>query len=175
MKNVSHIIALLTIIYLPLIFIPIAYASPITVDYFHQRACHDCEVTDPIVDQIEAQYNNSIIITRIETSTADGFNQWNNYGFVEVPAIVINNETKIPKEEITEEKLKTLIDEYLAAEENITEYTTEEATRKEQDNEYINTNLNLPFAYFTRSFCRFFTLPDGHTGISFKLYCRDEQ
>lgn len=155
MKNVSHIIALLTIIYLPLIFIPIAYASPITVDYFHQRACHDCEVTDPIVDQIEAQYNNSIIITRIETSTADGFNQWNNYGFVEVPAIVINNETKIPKEEITEEKLKTLIDEYLAAEENITEYTTEEATRKEQDNEYINTNLNLPFAYSLGLFAGF--------------------
>jgi hypothetical protein len=60
---------------------------------------------------------------------------------------VINNETKVPKEEITEEKLKTLIDEYLAEEENITEYTTEEATRKEQENEYISTNLNLSFAY----------------------------
>ncbi|WP_292373041.1 hypothetical protein [Methanosarcina sp. UBA411] len=60
---------------------------------------------------------------------------------------MINNETKVPKEEITEEKLKTLIDEYLAEEENITEYTTEEATRKEQENEYISTNLNLSFAY----------------------------
>jgi len=27
------------------------------------------------------------------------------------------------------------------------EYTTEEATRKEQENEYINTDLNLPFAH----------------------------
>ena len=56
--------------------------------------------------------------------------------------------SRIPyNEEITEEKLKTLIDEHLAEEENITEYTTEEATRKEQENEYINTDLNLPFAH----------------------------
>jgi cytochrome c biogenesis protein CcdA len=68
---------------------------------------------------------------------------------------VINNETKIPKEEITEEKLKTLIDEYLVEEENITEYTTEEATIKEQEIEYINTNLNLPFAYSLGFFAGF--------------------
>jgi thiol-disulfide isomerase/thioredoxin len=74
MKRISRIIAPLTIIYLSLIFIPIAYANPITIDYFHQKGCHDCEITDPVIDQIEAQYNNSIIITRIETSTADGFN-----------------------------------------------------------------------------------------------------
>ncbi|WP_048040293.1 cytochrome c biogenesis CcdA family protein, partial [Methanosarcina mazei] len=120
----------------------------------HQKGCHDCEITDPIVDRIEAQYEN-MVITRIETSTADGFNQWNKYGFLEVPAIVINNETKIPKEEITEEKLKTLIDEYLVEEENITEYTTEEVTRKEQEIEYINTDLNLPFAYSLGLFAGF--------------------
>ncbi|AKB54132.1 Hypothetical protein MSBR2_1277 [Methanosarcina barkeri 227] len=57
MKNISHIIALMTMIYLSLIFIPIAYANPITIQYFHQKGCHDCEVTGPIVDQIEAQYN----------------------------------------------------------------------------------------------------------------------
>ncbi|KKG30540.1 hypothetical protein DU52_04440, partial [Methanosarcina mazei] len=138
MKSSSHTITALVVIYLSLIFIPVAYADPVAIQYFHQKGCHDCEITDPIVDRIEAQYEN-MVITRIETSTADGFNQWNKYGFLEVPAIVINNETKIPKEEITEEKLKTLIDEYLVEEENITEYTTEEVTRKEQEIEYINT------------------------------------
>ena len=154
MKRVSRITALLVIIYLSLIFIPVAHADPVTIQYFHQKGCHDCEITDPIVDRIEAQYEN-MVITRIETSTADGFNQWNKYGFLEVPAIVINNETKIPKEEITEEKLKTLIDEYLVEEENITEYTTEEVTRKEQEIEYINTDLNLPFAYSLGLFAGF--------------------
>lgn len=155
MKNISHIIALLTIIYLSLIFIPVACADPVTIQYFHQKGCHDCKITDPIVDRIETQYNNTIVISKIETSTADGFNQWNKYGFLEVPAIVINNETKIPKEEITEDKLKTLIDEYLVEEENITEYTAEEATRKEQEIECINTNLNLPFAYSLGLFAGF--------------------
>ncbi|AKB41104.1 Hypothetical protein MSMAW_2113 [Methanosarcina mazei WWM610] len=155
MKSSSHTITALVVIYLSLIFIPVAYADPVAIQYFHQKGCHDCEITDPVIDKIEVQYNDSIVITRIETNTADGFNQWNKYGFLEVPAIVINNETKIPKEEITEEKLKTLIDEYLVEEENITEYTTEEVTRKEQEIEYINTNLNLPFAYSLGLFAGF--------------------
>lgn len=155
MKKGSYIITVLVIICLSLIFIPVACADPVTIQYFHQKGCHDCKITDPIVDRIETQYNNTIVISKIETSTADGFNQWNKYGFLEVPAIVINNETKIPKEEITEDKLKTLIDEYLVEEENITEYTAEEATRKEQEIECINTNLNLPFAYSLGLFAGF--------------------
>lgn len=175
MKNVSHLIALLTIIYLSLIFIPMAYANPIAIEYFHQKGCHDCEITDPIVDQIEAQYNNSIIITRIETSTADGFNQWNKYGFLEVPAIVINNETKIPKEEITKEKLKTSINEYLLEEEKNTKNSTENILEKEeQNNEYINTDFNLPFAYSLGFFAGFSPCLMAILGFSFKLYRRNK-
>ncbi|KKH27830.1 cytochrome c biogenesis CcdA family protein [Methanosarcina mazei] len=156
MNKISYTISVLVVVCLYLILIPMACANSITVQYFHQKGCHDCEITDPIVDRIETQYkNNTIIISKIETSTVDGFNQWNKYGFLEVPAIVVNNETKLPKEEITEEKLKTLIDEYLVEEENITEYTTEEVTRKEQEIEYINTDLNLPFAYSLGLFAGF--------------------
>ncbi|AKB36903.1 Hypothetical protein MSSAC_2313 [Methanosarcina siciliae C2J] len=174
MKKISHIIALLTFIYLSLIFTPIVYANPITIQYFHQKDCHDCEITDPIVDRIETQYNNSVVISKIETSTADGFNQWNKYGFLEVPAIVINNETKIPKEEITEEKLKTLIDEYLVEEENITEYTRR-GNEKRTGKRVYKHKPEFTICLFSWPFCRFFTLPDGHTGISFKFYCRDKQ
>jgi len=155
MKNISRIIALLTIIYLFLTCIPMAYANPVTIQYFHQKGCQDCKITDPIIDQIEVQYNNSIMITRIETSTADGFNQWNKYGFLEVPAIMINNETKIPKEEITEEKLKTSINEHLLEEKKSTKNSTEKMPKKEQYNEYINTDFNLPFAYSLGFFAGF--------------------
>ena len=144
MGKTLHIILLSVVCFL---FIPNAYANPVTIQYFHQKGCHDCEITDPIVDRIETQYNNSIIITRIETSTADGFNQWNMYDFLEVPAIVMNNETKISKEEITEEKLKTSIDKYLSEKEINTENSPENIPEKEKNNEYINTNFNLPFAY----------------------------
>ncbi len=148
MKIISHKISALVIICLYLIFIPVVYADPVTIQYFHQKGCHDCKVSDPIVDRIETQYkNNNVIISRIETSTADGFNQWNKYGFLEVPAIVINNETKIPKEEITEERLRASINEYLANGKKDANHTAEDIKRDEQNNGYINTNLNLPFAY----------------------------
>lgn len=155
MKKISHIIATLVVIYLSLIFIQIASADSVTIQYFHQKGCHDCEITDPIVDRIEVQYNNSITITRIDTSTADGFNQWNKYGFLEVPAIVINNETKIPKEEITEEKLNTSINKYFLEEKKNTKNSTEKMPKKEQYNEYINTDFNLPFAYSLGFFAGF--------------------
>lgn len=99
MKINSYIIALLVIIYF--LLISIASAESVSIQYFHQKGCHDCEITDPLINQIGDQYNNSsVVISKIETSTAGGFNQWNKYGFLEVPAIVINNETKIPKERL---------------------------------------------------------------------------
>lgn len=52
MKNISRTIAVLVMIYLSLIFIPMAYANPIAIEYFHQKNCHDCEVTDSIIDLI---------------------------------------------------------------------------------------------------------------------------
>jgi len=47
---------------------------------------------------------------------------------------VINNETKILKEETTEEKLKTLVGEYIVEEENEnnTEYTSENVMKNEK-------------------------------------------
>ena len=84
----------------------------------------------------------------MDTSTADGFYQWNKYGFEGVPAVVINNETKfLGDEEITEEKLRTLIDGYLAKNGKETERPAQNITENKQDNGYINSNLNLPVAY----------------------------
>lgn len=115
-----------------LLSIPISAAQPLYIEYFHQTGCHDCEITDPIIEQIEKQYEN-IEIVRIDVINSEGFNQWNQYGFIEVPAVVINNETKIPKEEITEENLRISIDKYL--EDN------------KPENQHINSDLNIPFAY----------------------------
>ena len=47
--------------------------------------------------------------------------------------MVINNETKIPKEELTEEKLRLSIERYLKD--------------NKPEKQYINSDLNLPFAY----------------------------
>lgn len=115
-----------------LLSIPASAAQPLYIEYFHQTGCHDCEITDPIIEQIEKQYEN-IEIVRIDVINSEGFNQWNQYGFIEVPAVVINNETKIPKEELTEEKLRLSIERYLKD--------------NKPEKQYINSDLNLPFAY----------------------------
>jgi len=115
-----------------LLSIPISGAQPLYVEYFHQTGCHDCEITDPIIDQIEKQYE-GITIVRTDVIDTEGFKRWNQYGFIEVPAVVINNEKKIPKEEITEENLRISIDKYLED--------------SKPENQYINSELNIPFAY----------------------------
>jgi cytochrome c biogenesis protein CcdA/glutaredoxin len=108
------------------------YAQSVNIEYFYQAGCHDCEITNPLINQIKKQYEN-IIVIKTDVSTTEGFNRWNQYGFLEVPAIVINNEIKIPKEKITEENLKSSIENYLEGE--------------EPDNQYINSTLNIPIAY----------------------------
>jgi cytochrome c biogenesis protein CcdA len=138
-----------------LFFIPVVYANPITIQYFHQKNCPDCEKTDLIIDQIETRYNNSIVISRIETSTTDGFSQWNKYGFLEIPAIVVNNETRIPKEEITEEKIRASVNRYIAQGKKNANHTAEDIKKEEQNNGYINTDFNLPFAYSLGFFAGF--------------------
>ena len=118
MKRGSNIIIVLFFIYLSILLVPVVSAdpNPVIVQYFHQKGCHYCEMTDPIVDKIKAQYeNDDVVIIDINTSTPDGLYQWIKYGFEGIPAIVINNETKLFGDgEITEEKLRTSIDGYLA-------------------------------------------------------------
>ncbi|MGP8330668.1 MAG: cytochrome c biogenesis CcdA family protein [Methanosarcinaceae archaeon] len=89
-------------------------------------------ITDPIVKQIEEQYND-IVIQWIDTGTPSGWEKWNKYSFLEVPAIVINNETKIQKDEITKNNLGSIIAVYMAG--------------GKPDNESLSTKLSIPLAY----------------------------
>lgn len=128
--------------------VSVVSAQPVIVQYFHQEGCPDCEITDSIIDNIEMQYSN-ITIQRFETDTFEGYDQWSKYGFVEVPAIVINNQTKVPKEKISEERIKRLIDEYLHPENNADDRSNLNVSLEEDKTKegYIDTNLNYPLAY----------------------------
>jgi len=78
--------------------------NQITIEYFHQPGCPDCEKTDPIINDISKMYNNTEV-EWIDTSVSEGYNRWKQFGFLEVPAVVINSERKIPKNEITRDNL----------------------------------------------------------------------
>ncbi|MGD9780006.1 cytochrome c biogenesis protein CcdA [Methanomethylovorans sp.] len=107
----SKIKSYITIILIMMILsmIPVASAQSINIEYFYQPECHDCELTEPIIEQIEKQ-NNNVIINKTNVNTVEGFEKWKKYDFYDVPSIVINDEIKISRVDITEEKLQYVID-----------------------------------------------------------------
>jgi len=106
---------LLILIFLP--FFRVHASSQVYVEYFYLPGCPDCEKTDLIIERIENEYGDAIIVEWVDVSTREGWERWKQYNFTEVPAIVINHEYKMPKEEISYEKLKQIIDMYLHGEE----------------------------------------------------------
>jgi len=113
----------------------------VNVQYFHQPGCSDCAKTDPIINDISKLYNNTAI-EWIDTSASEGYNRWKQFGFLEVPAVVINNERKIPKDEITRD------------------YLVKEIASLQNDQSGVNTsatqsNLSIPLAYSLGLFAGF--------------------
>ncbi|WP_174590096.1 cytochrome c biogenesis protein CcdA, partial [Methanocella conradii] len=92
-----------------------ANAQNVSVQYFHMPGCDDCAKADTIVEELEQNYgtNDAVTFRLIDVSTRDGLDQWQKFGFAEVPAIVINNETRISKENITVKNLNASINAYL--------------------------------------------------------------
>jgi cytochrome c biogenesis protein CcdA len=95
--------------------------------------CPDCKLTDPLIADLEGSYDGALAIEWIDVETVDGWERWNAYAFLEVPAVVVDGTVKIPKEEITEESLRAAIEQSLAGAEP-------------QENS-PPINWNIPFAF----------------------------
>jgi len=96
----------------------IAAEDIIEIEYFYSNNCPDCARTTPIINEIEEEYQDKVIIERLEVSDVDNWDRWYAYGFVEVPAIVVNKETKISIDEITKEYVILVIEGYTPDEKN---------------------------------------------------------
>ncbi|MCK8519677.1 urease accessory protein UreH domain-containing protein [Methanoculleus sp. 7T] len=95
--------------------------------------CPDCKLTDPLIADIESTYDGALAIEWIDVETVDGWERWNAYAFLEVPAVVVNGTVTIPKEEITEENVRAAIEQSLAG------------TEPQENSPPIN--WNIPFAF----------------------------
>ena len=113
--------------------IPAAATSTIPLEYYHMDRCPDCELTDPLIADLEGAYGGALAIEWIDVENVDGWERWNAYAFLEVPAVVVDGTFKIPKEEITEESLRAAIEQSLAGAEP-------------QENS-PPINWNIPFAF----------------------------
>lgn len=106
--------------------------SAVNIEYFYQTGCYDCKETIPIINLIDSEFND-INIMRTDVITSEGLDKFMAYGFREVPAIVINNETLLTKDEITEDNLRMVITNY---------------TRNEGMFAFVkNEDMNIPVAY----------------------------
>jgi cytochrome c biogenesis protein CcdA len=105
----------------------------IHIEYFHAPGCPPCKQTDSIIVGFEKTYDDVLIAERIDVNTPDGWDRWLQYGFTNVPAVVVNGTIKIPKEEITEESIRAAIEISLSGAES------------ETDSPPINWNIS--FAY----------------------------
>lgn len=90
--------------------------SEVTVVLYYSASCGSCKTAKELVLELEQNYtgDNIVFIRKEVGSNSTNHAEWKSYGFITYPSIVINNETKIPKDNITREKLVVIIDEYLA-------------------------------------------------------------
>jgi hypothetical protein len=89
----------------------------IIVDFYYSESCHSCDEYKPYIHQIEAEenYTGKILVNWKEVgSNMTNYQEWRNRGFFSYPSVAINNETMIPKNNLTFEELKDKIDAYIA-------------------------------------------------------------
>ena len=87
----------------------------VVLEYYYSESCGSCKEKTLIVDEIEQNYTSRITVVRKEVgSNNTNWQEWKDHGFSLYPSVVINNETKIPKNNITKENLEAILNSYIA-------------------------------------------------------------
>jgi len=95
----------------------VAAENLVIVDFYYSESCGSCHAYIPIIDNITAVYNKNysgqvIILKKEVGSNATNRQEMRDRG-MSFPSVVINNETKIPKSNLTYNELVLRIDEYI--------------------------------------------------------------
>jgi len=87
----------------------------IVLDYFYSQKCGTCRpYTEKVIEPLEENYSGRIIVNKIDVNlNISNRQKWLDQGFLTYPAVVINNETKIPRRNLTYEELEEYIVFYL--------------------------------------------------------------
>lgn len=108
-------------------------ATPINIEYYFINGCSVCEHFKPLMTDLEQDYGTSISVTYIDVQTPEGLESWRQYGFLEVPAVVVNGTIKIPREKITEEHIRAAIEQSISE-------------NKQKTSSHV-IDWDIPFAY----------------------------
>ena len=88
-----------------------AGAAPIPIEYYYLDGCTACDQVKPLIAEVESDLGDSISLEYVDVGTTEGLDWWQQHGFHEIPAVVVNSTIKIPGGEITEENVRAAIEQ----------------------------------------------------------------
>jgi hypothetical protein len=111
---------LILIVFISIFFLGVstsAAENQVIVDFYYSETCHTCLTIVPIIDNVTAHYmenySGTVIIQKKEVgSNATNREEMRARG-VSFPSVIINNETKIPRANLTYDELTEVIDDYI--------------------------------------------------------------
>ena len=113
--------SLLSIIFLFFVFLLLAQSvvaeNMVVVDFYYSASCGSCEPPKEVMEEIQEYYAinySEIVIINVKEvgSNATNRQEMRDRG-LSFPAAIVNNETKIPKNNITFDEVQTIIDAYI--------------------------------------------------------------
>lgn len=93
---------------------PVMARKDITIEYFYNSGCGSCRLYTEIIEKIELNYTKEVVVIWKDVKYGNNYTEMRSYKFTAYPCAVINNETKIPKTNLTYETLKKYIEIYIA-------------------------------------------------------------
>lgn len=99
----------------------------VKLEYFYEIGCDNCDAFKPILDQLKADFGDSLIIVEYDTFTSEGWELFSGYGFMHVPSVAIDSTSTIEHPDTTYEILHDIIEEALEGGDtsfsNVTDWT----------------------------------------------------
>jgi len=110
-RKSTRIGAIAACIFLLAGMISYAGAAPIPIEYYYLDGCTACDQVKPLIAEVESDLGDSISLEYVDVGTTEGLDWWQQHGFHEIPAVVVNSTIKIPGGEITEENVRAAIEQ----------------------------------------------------------------
>lgn len=118
MKKNRYFTLLIVFVVLLISVISVIAENQVIVDFYYSSSCGSCKPAIAIIDNVTAHYaenySGKVIIQKKEVGS-NATNRNEMYARkLSFPSVIINNETKIPKANLTYEEITESIDEYIS-------------------------------------------------------------
>ncbi|MCL6578711.1 MAG: cytochrome c biogenesis CcdA family protein [Candidatus Bathyarchaeota archaeon] len=89
-------------------------SDKVLVEFFYfPSGCYTCDNAKSLITDIERQYSDKIHVEWVNVKDSEGLQRFRQYNLTRVPAVMVNHEYTILSNEISLEKLRTVIEAYL--------------------------------------------------------------